>query len=526
MRVKLFVTWCASALLLSGARTWAADVPLVEAAKKDDIAAVRTQLKQGTNANARGADGSTALHWAAHLDNLEAADALIRAGATANVVNDSGATPLWLATENGSARMVGRLLQAGANPNTPLPSGETPLMTASRAGSVQAVQLLLRRGANPNAKESWREQTALMWAVAHQHTDVVRALIEGHADIRAKSKAWYELTNPSGDADGSSVMWVLQGGYTPLMFAARDGDLESAKVLLAAGSDVNDVAASGASALVVALYSGNRELAMFLLDKGANPNAAGAGYAAMHVAILLGDSEFVTALLDHGANPNVELQKPTAARRASGDPTLRPAMVGASPLWLAARFGQLATLKALMAHGADPHFVKSLGSPWVIQAAETNGRPLPEPGRVTILMAALSTENRRRGPPGAGGGTQGGPPGPSSADSALVETMKLLLDAGVDVNAADEDGDTALHRAARMRSNPVVQLLVDRGAKLDIKNSFGETPLMAALGTGLTAAQLRAQAKSSGGVANVGADATRQTSNSTADLLIKLGAKQ
>jgi len=517
----LFVAWCAVALLLSTARTWAADLPLVEAAKKDDVTAVRAQLKQGTNANARGADGSTALHWAAHLDNLEAADALIRAGATANVVNDSGATPLWLATENGSARMVGRLLQAGANPNTPLPSGETPLMAASRAGGVQTVQLLLRRGANPNAKESWREQTALMWAVAQQHTDVVRALIEGHADIHAKSKAWYELTNPSGDADGSSVMWVLQGGYTPLMFAARDGDLESAKVLLAAGADVNDVAASGASALVVALYSGNRELAMFLLDKGASPNAARAGYAAMHVAILLGDSEFVTALLNHGADPNLELQKPTAARRASGDPTLRPAMVGASPLWLAARFGQLQTMKALMAHGADPHFVKSLGSPWVIQAAETNGRPMPEPGRVTILMAALSTENRRRGPPGAGGGVDA-----TAADNALVEMLKLLLDAGVDVNAVDEDGDTALHRAARMRSNPVLQFLVDRGAKLDVKNGFGETPLMAALGTGPTAAQIRAQAKNSGGAVNPGVDATRQTSNSTADLLIQLGAKQ
>jgi ankyrin repeat protein len=201
-------------------------------------------------------------------------------------------------------------------------------------------------------------------------------------------------------------------------------------------------------------------------------------------------------------------------------------MVGASPLWLAARFGQLQTMKALIVHGADPHFVKSLGSPWVIQAAETNGRPLPEPGRVTILMAALSTGNRRRAVPGAGGGgTQGGLEA-SSADSVLVEAMKLLLDAGVDVNAVDADGDTALHRAARMRSNPVVQLLVDRGAKLDVKNSFDETPVMAALGTGLTAAQIRAQAKNSGSVVNDGADATRQTSNDTADLLIKLRAKQ
>jgi ankyrin repeat protein len=516
MRVRQHVVgWCLVAALLTAGTLSAADSPLVEAVKKGDTASVRALLKQRTNVNAREADGSTALHWAAHLDNLETADALIRAGATVNPANDAGATPLWLATENGSAAMVGRLLQAGADPNTALPSGETPLMTASRAGSIQAVQLLLRRGANPNAKENWREQTALMWAVAHQHTDVVRALIEGHADIHAKSKAWYELTNPSGDADGSGVMWVLQGGYTPLLFAARDGDLESARVLLAAGANANDLAASGASALVVALYSGNRALAMFLLDNGANANDAAAGYAAMHVAILLGDGEFVNTLLDHGSDPNVELEKPTAARRASGDLTLRPAMVGASPLWLAARFGQPQTMKALLAHGADPNFVKSLGSPWVIQAAETNGRPLPEPGRVTVLMAALSTENRRRGPQTD-----------SSAESSLMDAVKLVVDAGVNVNAADEDGDTALHRAVRMRSNDVVRLLVEKGATLDAKNSMGETPLMAALGTGLSAAQLRAQAKSSGGVVNRGAAAAATGNNSTADLLIKLGAKE
>ena len=210
--------------------------PLLDAVKKGDATTVRALLKQRPNVNARAADGSTALHWAAHLDNLEIANALIRAGATVNVANDAGATPLWLATENGSAAMVGRLLLAGAEPNTGLPSGETPLMTASRAGSAEAVQLLLRRGANPNASESWRQQTALMWAVAHQDTDVVRALVEGHADIHAKSKAWWELTNPSGDADGSGVMWVLEGGYTPLLFAARDGDLRPTEGAVSRGS--------------------------------------------------------------------------------------------------------------------------------------------------------------------------------------------------------------------------------------------------------------------------------------------------
>jgi ankyrin repeat protein len=512
MRMKRCAGWFVIGVWLSTTPLWAAG-PLVEAVKKGDAAAVRAVLKQGTNVNAREADGSTALHWAAHLDNLDTADALIRAGAAVNAVNDAGATPLWLATDNGSAAMVARLLQAGANPNTGLPSGETPLMAAARAGSTQSVQVLLRRGADPNAREHWREQTALMWAVAHDSTDVVRALIEGHADIHAKSKAWYELTNPSGDADGSSVMWVLQGGYTPLLFAARDGDLESAAALVAAGANVNDVAASGASALVVALHSGNRALAKDLLDRGANPNAVGAGYSALHIAILLGDAEFVTALLDHGADPNVELEKPTAVRRASGDPTLRPAMVGATPLWLAARFGQPQIMKALMAHGADPTFVKNLGSPWVIQAAESNGRPLPEPGRVTVLMSALS-ENRRRGPQADGAG----------ASDALVEAVKLLVDAGVDVNAADEDGDTALHRAVRIRSNSIVQLLFDKGARLDAKNVLGETPLMAALGNGLSAAQIRALSKSSGGAVN--AAATMEGRNSTADLLIKLGAKE
>ena len=513
--MKRFAAGFVVAVLVSATQLWAAGIPLVDAVKKGDAAVVRALLRQGTNVNAQEADGSTALHWAAHLDDLETADALIRASAAVNVVNDAGATPLWLATENGSAVMVGRLLEAGADPNAGLPSGETPLMAASRAGSTQSVQLLLRRGANPNAKESWREQTALMWAVAHQFTDVVRALIEGHADIHARSKAWYELTNPSGDADGSGVMWVLQGGYTPLLFAARDGDVESAQILVAAGANMNDIAASGASALVVALYSGNRALAKFFLDQGANPNAADAGYSAMHVAILLGDGELVNALLAHGADPNLQLEKPTAARRASGDPTLRPAMVGATPLWLAARFGQPQIMRALMAHGADPAFVKKLGSPWVIQAAETNGRPLPEPGLVTVLMAALSGENRRRGPQTDAA---------SASNIALMEAVKLLVDAGVNVNAADEDGDTALHRAVRMRSNAVVQLLVEKGARLDVRNAFGETPLMAALGTGLSAAQIRALSKNSGTA--VSAPAAPAGSNSTADLLIKLGAKE
>jgi ankyrin repeat protein len=500
---------------------------LIDAVRNGDLAGLTKLSRDKRDVNTARADGDAALHWAAHLDAMEAANILIKAGANVNARNGAGATPLWLAADNGSAAMVSRLLQAGADPKAALPSGETALMAASRAGSVAAVQLLLRRGADPNAMESWRSQTALMWAASHRHPDVVAALIEGHADIHARTKEWYELTNPSGDADGSSVMWVLQGGFTPLMFAAREGDLESTRRLLAGGADVNDAAASGASTLVIALYSWQRDVALFLLEHNADPNAAAAGYAPIHIAVLQNDLAFVKELLRRRADPNVTLERPAGVRRASGELAIRPALVGATPLWLAARLGLPDMMRTLVSGGADPSFVKEFGSPWVIQAAESNGRPAPEPGQMTILMAVLSPDiARRRAGPGAGAAASiDSQMAAEASQSALADMVRMILDWNVNVNAIDEDGDTALHRAARLRLDPVVKLLVEKGANIQAKNVFNETPLQVALQTEVSAAQLRAISKTATTmVTSTGSE--RIESNPTADLLRQLGAKE
>ena len=247
------------ALVLTGEVPSAAaeGVPLIEAAKSVDKDALRALLKQGADVNAAEADGATALHWASYRDDLESANLLIRAGAKVDAANDLGATPLWTASLNGSAAMVRRLLEAGANPNLPLLLGETPLMVASRSGNPDVVKELLAKGAAVNARAA-RGQNALMWAVAQQHPDVVSVLLAHGADIHARTDVWSQVmaVPPHGLLEYNRA--IPHGGDTALMFAARVGDLSSAKVLVAAGANVNDADASGVSAMVLAAHSGTR----------------------------------------------------------------------------------------------------------------------------------------------------------------------------------------------------------------------------------------------------------------------------
>jgi len=187
-----------------------ADSPLVEAARKQDQGAIRALLNQKTDVNARASDGSTALLWLAHWNDFDTADLLLRAGADANLANDFRMTPLSEACTNASALLVRLLLKSGANPNTAIATGETPLMTCAKTGNADAVRMLIEYGAAVNVKEPSQNQTALMWAAAERHPDMVKALIESHADLQAHTKQ----------------------GFTPLHFAARVGDLESVKLLL------------------------------------------------------------------------------------------------------------------------------------------------------------------------------------------------------------------------------------------------------------------------------------------------------
>jgi ankyrin repeat protein len=423
--------------------------PLVEAARNADRDALRGLLQKKADVNAAEADGATALQWASYQDDVESADLLIRAGANVNKANDLGVTPLWTASLNGSVAMVRRLLEAGANPNAALLLGETPVMVAARGGYPDVVEQLIAKGANMNAHGA-RGQTALMWAVAQKHPEVVKVLLAHGADLKARSDVWSEVmaVPPHGNLDYNRA--IPHGGDTALMFAARVGDLTSAKLLVAAGANVNDADAWGVSATVLAAHSGYGELGEFLLDKGADPNMAGAGFTALHEAIMRRDEKIVSGLLAHGADPNTPLRTWTPTRRSSHDFHFGPALVGATPFWLAARFGEPSVMRLLAKHGADPRFVHH--SDYV-----TETRLQYRTEVTTALMAAM----------GMGGGTAWVQPARGEREALTLEAVKLAAELGVDVNAANTDGRTALDAARTLQYDSVVKFLIEKGARSD-----------------------------------------------------------
>ena len=456
MRARNLGRWMTSLLAVASLGTGAQDTRLVDAARAADTTNVGTLLEQGVDANARQADGATALHWAAHWDDAVMADALIRAGAAVDATNDFGVTPLWLACQNGSAPMVETLLTAGATANAALPSGETVLMTASRTGSAEAVSLLVAHGANMNAQEQSRGQTALMWAVAQQHPDVVKTLVELGADVHVRSDARpRRIHTRTAGFNPTGVIDTVQGGNTAMLFAARQGNLDATRHLAAGGADVNDTAPMGTSALVVAAHSGHTAVATFLLAEGADPNAAEAGYTALHGATLRGDEVLAKALLAQGADPDAPVRRGSPGRRNSPDYVLEHDVVGATAFWLAARFAEPGIMRALAERGADPSVVMADGA--------------------TPLMAA--TGARRRTEPGLAAN-------PAEEERLVLEAARVAIEAGVDVNAVDATGTTALHTAARRRLDTVVRLLANSGANLNAKNEAGQTPLTVAAGRG------------------------------------------
>lgn len=422
---------------------------LIDAAKNGDKDAVRSLLQKKVDVNAADADGSTALLWASYRDDVETADLLIRAGAKVNAATDLGATALWQASENGSASMVKKLLDAGADPNLALLSGETPLMVASRSGYPEVAGLLLAKGANANAHGA-RGQTALMWAVAQVHPNVVKVLLERHADVSLKSDAYKEVmaVPPHGYLPYNKA--IPHGGETALMFAARVGDLDSAKLLVAAGANVKDADAWGVSAVTLAEHSGFSELTLFLLDKGADPNAAPNGFTALHEAIMRRDEKVIAALLDHGADANTPLKTWTPTRRSSDDWNFEPPIVGATPFWLAARFDEVNVMRMLVKHGADPLFV--LHSDYV---AEQGFGQAPRKETATTLMAAVGVIRTKAWVdlPRA------------EAEAATLEAVKICVEAGADLNVANTDGRTALDAANGLRYKSVADYLTAKGAK-------------------------------------------------------------
>jgi ankyrin repeat protein len=424
--------------------------PIVDAARRGDRVALRALVEKRADVTVAEPDGSTALHWASYRDDVESADLLLRAGARVNAPNDLGATPLWAAAQNGSEAMVGRLLAAGADPNLPLLAGETPVMVASRAGKPVVVEQLIARGANVNARGP-RQQTALMWAVSQKHADVVKVLLSRGADVSLRSAKWSQVmaVPPHGYLPYNRE--IPAGDETALLFAARIGDLDSARLLVAAGANANDADAWGVSAVTLAAHSGFGPLVEFLLDKGADPNAMRAGFAPLHEAIMRREEPMVAALLAHGANANTPLQTWTPTRRSSDDWNFAPELVGATPFWLAARFAEPGVMRLLLKHGADPKFVHH-GDRMV------EGRGEGFQHRIDVTTAVMAAT-------GMGGGRAWVQPARAERESLTLEAVKLAVELGVDVNAANTDGRTALDAAQTLKYATVIAFLEAHGAK-------------------------------------------------------------
>lgn len=451
LQKALAVGW---AILLVTGRVEANEAPLADAVQKSDIPAIRRQLARRDLVNQAQADGMTALHWAAFHGNLEVAKQLVAAGATVSVTNRYGIPPLSLACQNGSAALVEWLLQNGADANSSLPGGETALMTASRTGKPGPVKALLKRGASVNARER-RGQTALMWAAAEGHTDVVNLLIQAGAEVQA----------------------TLDSGFTAFFFAAREGRRETVRALLKAGVDVNSVMeprktaskgpGKGTSALVLAIENGHYELAMDLIDAGANPNDQRSGYAPLHIMTWvrkpprgedfgapppselggLSSAQFIRALLKHGADVNLRLN---TGRGGLGKYNPK----GATAFLMASATADLPYMQLLLELGANPAITNVDGSTPLIVACGIH------------VGSDQATEA-------------------AGEEPEVLEAAKLLLRLGADINAMDANGDTPMHAAALKNLPKVVQFLADHGAKPESwnrKNKFGSTPLMIAQG--------------------------------------------
>jgi ankyrin repeat protein len=457
--------WAAVFVVGGSLNATRAEVPLVDAAKKQNKSAVRSLVRQRVNVNTPDVEGMTALHWAAHWNDLETLRLLLKAGAHAKAANRYGVTPLHEASTVGNVAMIEALLAAGADPNAPLGEGETPLMTASRTGNVAAVKMLIAHGAHVNARESWRGQTALMWAAVENHAAVAELLLESGADVNMRTVT-YEFPTLTG-GNGGIIHDRPLGGLTALMFAARQGAIETARVLVAAGADINATEPQyGFTAMQTAVFNGHYDMAGLLIDRGADVND-GSLYIAVEMRNLatysnrpnppeidrqLTSLDVVTRLLERGADPNRPYTKTIPPRQAQGNITVTP---GATPLFRAIRSHDLVVVRLLMEKGANPSVKTKDGS--------------------TPLMVAAGLGARR-------GGDEEVTEAEGRADP--IEAIKLFLQAGADINATNIAGNTAMHYAAQTGANRIVELLADRGAKLDVKNKDGKTPLDLALAPG------------------------------------------
>ena len=455
------VAGCCMVTLLSVASLHAASADLADAVMKGNKAAVRALLQKKADVNAAQTDGTTALHWAVRLDDLETAELLIRSGANVSAPTRAGATPLQLAAINGNAPMIEKLIKAGADPNAPLTKyGDTTLMMAARTGKPDAIKALLDNGAQINATETWGGTSALMWAVSESHPDAVKLLIDRGANANIRSKIVPSEGRRGGSTSNSSVTSLPRdpqpgekpkkdyyGGFTPLHFAVRQGDMESTRVLVAAGADVNATTADGKGSLELAIYNGNYEIASFLIDSKAKVNHADAeGFTPLFWAVDRRNMEtnpgmpwmvtsdplpLIKKLLAAGADPNAFVDNIPTSRRSALN--LTPRTTFATALGRAAFSADMELVRLLLSHGADPNIVSSHNETALMQAA----------GYAWIDGYSRGKSNAER-----------------------LEVIKLLVNLGAKVNAADDAGITALMSAGNFGDTAIIQYLVDVGADL------------------------------------------------------------
>lgn len=459
---------------------------LVDAARSANWDSVRSQIRGGAKTdvvNASDTDGSRALHWAVRADELEIADMLLRAGADPSAQNRLGVTPLYLAALNGNAAMIRKLLDAGADANQVDRTGETVLMVAARTGDVASVRALLEHEANPNATEPQLRLTSLMLAAEAGHTDIVRTLIERKADVHARTRTGGNPAPKLPCVDktgcGSHGVGIIRGGLpdqgitaptpgamTPLMYAAREGQIESARLLLDAGAKVNEVDTNNISPLLMAISNNHTAMARFLIDRGADIHATDRyGRTPLFAAIEMRNVDlhyvtfehmvtaedrkeildFITMLLDRGVNPNIRVKEVPPLRRwmyLLGGSLAWVDFTGQTPFILASLSGDVQTMRLLLQHKADPN-VATLGGTTALMAA----------AGVNWVVNQTYTEG----------------------EASLLEAVKLCFELGQDVNATNSMGLTSMMGAANRGSDSIIEFLASKGARVDAKDNTGRT---------------------------------------------------
>lgn len=507
---------------------------LVEAAKAERWADVQVLLKsRRTDVNVAQADGATALAWAAYWDETDTAKRLLRAGADVDAANDYGVTPLSLACSNRSLTMVELLLDRGADPELALWNGVTPLMTAAKTGQVGIVRALLKESADVSKAEPRRGQSALMWAIAFGNPDAARVLIEAGADIDARTIRLNENYDPMTiEAYTKNVPGTAQGGYTPLMFAARQGDLETANLLLDRGADLNVESAVDGSALIIATAAGHEKLALLLLEAGADPTHTDeGGLTALHYAMRDGlkilhgynvsdgqlvcnfggdptrckplavltqqEVEFLNdpktdlifgeektnqrepllarnmhtlavALLDNGADPNAAMKYPPPQLRLTR--LSRFNLTGATPFFLAAAAQDIEAMDIMLQReGVVPLVETSINEVYFRKQTKMKADDNEILGNATSLMVALGMGRKSDFSP--------------DEEMRAIEAADKLIARGADVNKTTATGWTPMHAAAYIGADSIIEYLVEKGANVNAMTGCGQTAMTLALGT-------------------------------------------